>query len=143
MTTASFSLVAATPQVLLTGRFVIRQIVITAAAATVVSVYDASTTSTTQSNAAYSYKARTNPYTRTRAAIADILGNANDYTYSGIGDAATTIALNATYPLPVLDSLSLPAAGQTIADNRLCVTRGLMANATVAATIQITYDPLN
>ena len=143
MTTASFSLVAATPQVLLTGRFVIRQIVITAAAATVVSVYDASTTSTTQSNAAYSYKARTNPYTRTRAAVSDILGNANDYTYTGIGDAATTVAPNATYPLPVLDSLSLPAAGQTIADNRLCVTRGLMANATVAATIQVTYDPLN
>jgi hypothetical protein len=143
MTTASFSLVAATPQVLLTGRFVIRQIVITAAAATVVSVYDASTTSTTQSNAAYSYRARTNPYTRTRLAVTDILGNANDYTYTGIGDAATTVALNATYPLPVLDSLSLPAAGQTIADNRLCLTRGLMANATVAATIQVTYDPLN
>lgn len=143
MTTASFSLVAATPQVLLTGRFVIRQIVITAAAATVVSVYDASTTSTTQSNAAYSYKARTLSYSRTRSTIADILGNVNDYTYSGIGDAATTVALNATYPLPVLDSLSLPAAGQTIADNRLCVTRGLMANATVAATIQVTYDPLN
>ena len=143
MTTASFALVAATPQVLLTGRFVIRQIVITAAAATVVSVYDASTTSTTQSNAAYSYRARTNPYTRTRAAITDILGNANDYTNTGVGDAATTVALNATYPLPVLDSLSLPAAGQTIADNRLCLTRGLMANATVAATIQVTYDPLN
>lgn len=143
MTTTSFSLVAATPQVLLTGRFVIRQIVITAAAATVVTVYDASTTSTTQNNAAYSYKTRTEPYTRTRSAIADILGNANDYTYTGIGDAATTVAANATYPLPVLDSLSLPAAGQTIADNRLCVTRGLMANATVAATIQITYDPLN
>lgn len=143
MTTASFSLVAATPQVLLTGRYVVRQIVITAAAATVVTVYDASTTSTTQSNAAYSYRARTNPYTRTRPAITDVLGNANDYTYTGIGDAATTVALNATYPLPVLDSLSLPAAGQTIADNRLCLTRGLMANATVAATIQVTYDPLN
>ena len=143
MTTTSFSLGAAAPQVLLTGRYVIRQIVITAAAATVVTVYDASTTSTTQNNAAYSYKTRTDPYPRTRASIADILGNVNDYTYTGIGDATGTVAPNATYPLPVLDSLSLPAAGQTIADNRLCVTRGLMANATVAATIQITYDPLN
>ena len=143
MTTTSFSLVAATPQVLLTGRFVVRQIVITAAAATVVTVYDASTTSTTQNNAAYSYRTRNNAYSRTRSAITDILGNANDYTYSGVGDTTGTVAANATYPLPVLDSLSLPAAGQTIADNRLCLTRGLMANATVAATIQVTYDPLN
>jgi len=143
MTTASFSLVAATPQVLLTGRFVVRQIVITAALATVVTVYDASTTSTTQNNPVYNYRARNNSYSRTRSAVTDVLGNANDYTYSGQGDSATTVAANATYPLPVLDSLSLPAAGQTIADNRLCLTRGLMANATVAATIQVTYDPLN
>lgn len=143
MTTASFSLGAGVPQVLLTGRYVIRQIVITAAAATVVTVYDASTTTLTQNNSAYNYKARTNPYTRTRAAVTDILGNANDYTYTGIGDAAFVVVANATYPLPVLDSLSLPAAGQTIADNRLCLTRGLVANATVAATIQVTYDPLN
>jgi hypothetical protein len=143
MTTTSFTLVAATPQVLLTGRYVVRQIVITAAAATVVTVYDASTTSTTQSNAAYSYRTRNNSYSRTRSAVTDVLGNANDYTYSGQGDTTGTVSLNATYPLPVLDSLSLPAAGQTIADNRLCLTRGLMANATVAATIQVTYDPLN
>lgn len=142
MTTATFTLVAATPQVLLTGRFVIRQVVVTAAAATVVSVYDSSTTSTTQNNPSYAIKARTDPLTRTRSAIADVLGNANDYTYTGIGDAASTQGANATYPLPVLDAMSLPAAGQIIADNRLVVTRGLMANATVAATLQVTYESL-
>lgn len=142
MTTATFTLVAATPQVLLTGRYIIRQVVVAAAAATVVSVYDASTTGTTQSNPSYTNRARTDPYTRTRSAIADVLGNANDYTYTGVGDASNTVAANATYPLPVLDAIALPAAGQIIADNRLLVTRGLMANATVAATLQVTYEAL-
>ena len=142
MKTISGTLAGTTPTVILTGRFVIRQITLTATAAATLDAYDSANTSKTQSNAAYSNKARTDPYTRTRAAISDILGNANDFTYTGIGDAANTVALNASYPKPKQDSLSIPAAGQQIADNRLSLTQGLMLEASAAATYTITYEPL-
>ena len=140
MITTTFTLVAATPQVLLTGQYVIRQLVFNSTGAGTASFYDASTTSLTQSNPAYSNLVRDCSYTRTVTSVRDLACNTADYEYAGISDAAQTVAPNAAYPLLVVDAIGNPAAGQASTDIRLLVTRGLMANSTVGGTVQVTYE---
>lgn len=143
MLTKAVTLVAGTPQVVLTGNFRIRQIVYTLAAAGSCTAYDAATTTLTQSNAAYNNKARTNPYSRTKTQR-DLTDATQTYTYSGVADGPNTVPLNATYPLQALSSVSLPAAGQQIDDNNFVVGRGLVLSpVTAAGTAVVWYEPAN
>lgn len=143
MLTKSVTLVAGTPQVVLTGNYRIKQIVVTLSAAGSLDAYDAATTTLTQSNAAYTAKARTNPYSRTKTQR-DILDVNQSYTYSGVADGPVTVPLNATYPLQKLSSVSLPAAGQMIDDNNYVVTRGLVLSPiTAGGTAVVWYEPAN
>jgi len=142
MPTQSFAVTGGTPLLALTGRYMIRQIQVTAAAATNVSAIDAGNTTLTQSNAAYDNKARTYPYTRTRAAVTDIYGNSNDYQYTGARDQANTVPLAASYTIPAQESVSLPAAGQIVTDCRFQTTRGLLLTASATATVTVTYEPV-
>lgn len=143
MLTKSVTLVAGTPQVVLTGNFRIKQIVLTLTAAGSMDAYDAATTTLTQSNAAYANKARTNPYSRSKSQR-DITDVTQTYTYTGVADLANTVALNATYPLQKLSSISLPAAGQQIDDNNYTVARGLVLSPiTAGGTAVVWYEPAN
>lgn len=140
MITASFTLVANTGLVALTGSYVIRQIVFNGTGAGVLSVYDAETTSTTQSNPAYDYRSRDCEYTRTVTGVRDVACNSNDYEYSGISDTDITVAADAAFALQAQEAIGIPAAGQASADMRLLVARGLLLKATVGGTVQVTYE---
>ena len=143
MLTKSVTLVAGTPQVVLTGNFRIKQIVYTLTAAGSCKAYDAATTTLTQSNPAHAIKARTNPYSRSKTQR-DITDVSQTYTYTGVADGPFTVPLNATYPLQELSSVSLPAAGQMIDDNNFVVGRGLVLSpVTAGGTAVVWYEPAN
>ena len=142
MPTQSFAVTGGTPLLALTGRYMVRQIQVSAAAATNVAAIDAGNTTLTQSNASYSYKSRTYPYTRTRAAVLDMYGNSNDYTYTGARDQSIMVAAAGTYTIPSQEAVSLPAAGQIVTDCRFQTTRGLLLTASATATVTVTYEPV-
>jgi hypothetical protein len=140
MTTSTYTLVANTPQVALTGRYTVRQVVFNATGAGVLSVYDASTTTLTQSNAAYSNYVQDCSYTRTVTGVRDLACNSNDYEYDGVSNTPNTVAADATYALPAKMALGVPGAGQTTVDAQAVFTRGVVLNSTVGGTAQVTYD---
>lgn len=140
MNVASFTLVANTGLVALTGRYTIRSISYTNGAAGALSWYDRSSTATTQSNASYDNRTLTNPYSRTTSST-DLAGNAETNTYTGVADVAHTVAADPTYAIPVLGSLATPAAGTVSADLKTVTTLGLMLKSTVNATAIVEYEP--
>jgi hypothetical protein len=139
MTNGSATLTSGTAVVLLTGSYVLNNISFTAAAAGSVALRDASTTSLTQSNPAYSNYTVTNPYTRCIYNQEDIIGNLNDYTFTGVGSAPSTVAADASAAIPAFSTIALGAAGTQIDINRYLVTRGLMAKSTVNGTLNYSY----
>lgn len=139
MQVVSYTLVANTAQVALTGRYVIRSISYTNGAAGTLHVYDNASTTLTQSNAAYDNNTLTDPYTRTTTND-DLAGNSQTYDYAGIAHEETTVAADPTFALPVQASLATPAAGTVSTVVRINTTKGLVLKSTVNATAIVEYE---
>lgn len=142
MNVASFTLVANTAQLALTGKYVIRSISYTNGAAGVFTAWDNASTNATQANNAYDNRVQTDPYTRTTTND-DLAGNSNTYDYEGVSDANNTVAANPTYALPILATLATPAAGTVDTTVRLLTVKGLVLKSTVNATAVIEYELAN
>lgn len=141
MITQSFALAANTPLLAKAGRLIIREIKYTStAAAGIFTAYDQGNTTLTQSNPAYSRNVRTTPYSRSVYARVINDDTNQEYTRSGASDNASTVALNATYPIPPITTLQTAAAGTVTDDNTLTTSRGLVLNSTVAGVAIVTYE---
>ena len=139
MITQSFTLVANTALLALSGRWVIQQVVYNTGAAGTLNIYDNGVAAITQSNPAYDTRTRDCSYSRTVEDVRDIACNTIDYTFSGISDTDTTVAADASFALPVKESLGLPAAGQVSTNTLLNFALGVVLQSTVNATVQLTY----
>lgn len=140
MITASFTLVANTAQLALTGRWVIRSITYVNGAAGTLTAWDNSSTAATQANEAYDNRSVTDPYTRTTTND-DLVGNTQTYDYTGVADEENTVAANPTWALPIAVSLATPAAGTVSTVTRINTGRGLVLKSTVNATAIVEYEP--
>jgi len=138
--TKAFSLSNGTTQVLAAGRYLIKRADLSYTAAATATFYDDSDSTHTQSNPAYTAVNRLDPVSRTGSTTTDIYGNTVSYTYTGQYTYNSTVAANATYPVPAILSLSLPGAGAVGTDTRLVITQGLSVTCTAAATLILDYE---
>jgi len=141
MTVKTFTLVANTPQVALTGRYIIRNVTFEANAAGTLSLYDGSVGSITQSNPAYVDGSVNCSYTRTVTGVRDLACGTDSYDYAGISTTYPTTAANASFALPAIMALGIGSSG-TVGplDAQAVVARGLVLNSTAAGFAVVQYD---
>ncbi len=141
MTTRAFALVSGVAQVLLTGRYIIRNVWWEAAGAGNATLVDNDNASLTQSNPSYVDGAITNPYTRTVYGVRALNCTTYDYNFTGQSTAYSTQAADPSFALPPIAVLPLAGAGVFgPVDVQAVIALGLTAQSTVNGNLIVTYD---